>query len=72
MIDGEARTVLEQADAGQWVPPGDVGALVETIVQLADDPQQCTEWGLNGRAFVEAYYSRQAQARMLAQLIVDS
>jgi len=72
MIDGEARTVLERANAGQWVPPGDVDALVGAIVQLADAPEQCTEWGMNGRAFVEAHYSRQAQARMLEQLIVNN
>lgn len=68
-IDGEARAVLERAQGGVFFPPEDVGALVSAIEELAADPAACRRMGENGRRFVEAHYSRQAQARMLNKLL---
>lgn len=68
-IDGEARAVLERAQAGVFFPPEDVAALVEAIRSLAADPAACQRLGSNGRRFVEAHYSRQAQARTLVTLL---
>ncbi len=68
-IDGEARTVLERAQGGRFFPPEDVAALVSTIEDLAADPAACRRMGENGRQFVAAHYSRQAQARALVTLL---
>ena len=68
-IDGEARKILERAQAGVFVEPESVGALVEAIQTLSADRERCQEYGANGRRFVEKYYSRQAQARRLADLL---
>ena len=68
-IEGEARAVLEQARGGVYFPPEDAEALAEAIRQLANDPAACRRLGENGRAFVEAHYSRQAQARTLVALL---
>ncbi len=70
-IDGEARAILERAQAGLYVEPEDPRALAQTIVELAARREWCRELGANGRRFVEAYYSRQAQARALASLLAE-
>ncbi len=70
-IDGEARSVLEQAQAGRYVEPEDPQALASAIVQLAAQREACRALGANGRRFVEAHYSRQAQAKALAQLLQE-
>ena len=70
-IDGEARTVLERAQGGRFFPPEDVAALVSAIEELAADPTACRRMGENGRQFVAAHYSRQAQARALVTLLED-
>lgn len=68
-IDGEARTVLERAQGGRFFPPEDVAALVNAIEDLAGDSTACRRMGENGRQFVAAHYSRQAQARALVTLL---
>lgn len=68
-IDGEARTVLERAQGGVFFPPEDVEALVQAINRLQTAPDACKRFGENGRRFVEAHYSRQAQAQSLVALL---
>ena len=57
-VDGEARRLLERANAGLAVPPEDVSALVEAIVRLAGDPALRSALGASGRAFVEREFDR--------------
>lgn len=68
-IDGESRQVLERAHAGVFVEPESAEAMAETIRALSTDSDRCRAYGRNGRRFVEAHYSRQAQARQLVELL---
>jgi glycosyltransferase involved in cell wall biosynthesis len=68
-MQGEAREVLERAKAGVYVEPESPSALAQTIVELAGNPWPLQRYGRNGRRFVEAHYSRQAQARRLTRLL---
>ena len=68
-IDGESRQVLERAHAGVFVEPESAKAMAEAIRTLSTDRERCREYGANGRRFVEKYYSRQAQARQLVELL---
>ena len=68
-VDGEARAVLERAQAGLFAEPESAEALAKAILSLAGNRPLCREYGANGRRFVEKYYSRQAQARRLADLL---
>ncbi len=70
-IEGEARRVLERAQAGMFVEPESVEAMVEAVRSLAADRQRCQKYGINGRRFVKEHYSRQAQARRLAALLEE-
>jgi len=57
-IDGVIRKVVEQAQAGLAVPPGDPEALASAIRELAADPQKCRTMGMNGRKLIESRFSR--------------
>ncbi len=66
-VDGEARQVLEQANAGLFVPPEDPERLARAIRQLAADPERRQQLGAAGRRHVETHYSRP----VLAQRYLD-
>jgi glycosyltransferase involved in cell wall biosynthesis len=68
-IEGEAQAVLEQSGAGRFVEPENPRALAEALGILAADRTACREMGKQGRSFVEAHYSRQAQARQLERVL---
>ena len=57
-IDGVIRQVVEEADAGIAISPGDAGALADAIRALAANPQKCRTMGMNGRRMIESRYSR--------------
>ena len=57
-LDGEARKLMEEADAGVAIPPEDSDALMRAIELLADDPGLCDRLGKNGRRFVRERFSR--------------
>jgi colanic acid biosynthesis glycosyl transferase WcaI len=68
-VDGEARELIEEAEAGICTPPEDSAALVAAIEELVEDPDLRRRLGENGRRVVVARYSRQAQALQLAELL---
>jgi len=70
-IDGVIRQVIEDADAGVYIPPGDPDALAQAIRSLADQPKQARQMGSRGRQYVEAHFDRSKLADHLAQLMVD-
>jgi len=59
-IDGVIRQVVEEANAGIPVPPGDPARVAEAIRFLAHHPQICREMGSNGRKMIEARFSRRS------------
>lgn len=69
-IDGVIRTVVEGAQAGVFVQPGDPQVLAETIRQMANNPEKCRKMGMNGRILIETQFSRDDFAEKFA-LILD-
>lgn len=68
-IDGVIREVIEQGQAGVFVPPGDPEAMARAIRQFADDRQMVRSMGLNGRRYLEAYFDRPKVAADLDKLL---
>lgn len=68
-IDGVIRQVLEDANAGLAVPPGDPQALADAVLALARDPEKCRRFGLNGRQVVEEKFSRKQLADEFSALL---
>ncbi len=68
-VDGEARQIIDQAQAGVYVPPEDPHALAQALIDLKNNPKAVERMGRNGRDFTERYYSRRKQAIQLAELL---
>jgi glycosyltransferase involved in cell wall biosynthesis len=68
-VDGEARQVMETAQAGVFVNPEDAPALAQAILNLRRQPELGRQMGMRGRAFTERHYSRQAQAGELDRIM---
>lgn len=69
MIDGVIRKVVEAAEGGVFVPPGDPAALAAAVRRLADNPDLGRTLGANARRYVEANFDRAALAEKLAGMI---
>ncbi len=69
MIDGVIRKVVEAAEGGVFVPPGDPAALASAIRRLADDPDLGRRMGASARSYIEANFNRAALAEKLAGVI---
>jgi colanic acid biosynthesis glycosyl transferase WcaI len=66
-VDGEARKMLAEANAGIYVEPEDAGQLMQAILRLAADEAIRKTLGRNGRRYVLANLSR----RQTAQVYID-
>ena len=60
--EGQARQLLNEADAGIAVEPENAAAYRDAIERLAADPALCEQFGANGRAHVVANYTRDRKA----------
>jgi glycosyltransferase involved in cell wall biosynthesis len=70
-IDGVIRQVVEEADAGVFVPPGDAEALAEAILRLAADGEACRRMGVAARRAVERSFDRRQLAAQLLQVMEE-
>ncbi|MFM8319330.1 MAG: glycosyltransferase, partial [Chloroflexota bacterium] len=68
-IDGAIRRVVEAAEGGIFVPPGDAQALADAIACLADDPSGGRQMGLNARRHIEEHFDRGKLAEKLVVII---
>jgi len=65
------REVVEGAQAGIAVPPGDPQAMAQAIRALAADRPRCLEMGRAGRRCVEEEFNRTAVAEKLLLLLEE-
>ena len=70
-IDGVIRQVVESAEAGLFVPPGDPVALAGAIKSLQVRSDTRREMGWNGRSFVCQHFERRKQAEKLSRLLEE-
>jgi glycosyltransferase involved in cell wall biosynthesis len=61
-VDGQARKLLNQAQAGVYIQPGEPEALVQAVMSLYRDPALRSRLGENGREFICKHYSRKQKA----------
>ncbi len=64
-IDGVIREMMEAAQGGVVVPPGDPNSLGDAIRFLAGDRKQGLIFGRNGRRYVEIHFDRPVVAEQL-------
>ncbi len=70
-VDGEARTVLEDAKAGIFVEPENDEQMISAIQKLHNNPGLCQQMGKAGRNYVEQNYSRRQKALELEQILIE-
>jgi glycosyltransferase involved in cell wall biosynthesis len=68
-IDGVIRNVVEAANGGIFVHPGDPQALAEAALQLADHPAEARRMGASARSYVVEHFNRDDHARQFSELI---
>jgi colanic acid biosynthesis glycosyl transferase WcaI len=61
-VDGQARTILEEARGGVAIDPENSDALVNAIRYLAANPEMAGRLGRNGREYIVRNYSRRHTA----------
>jgi colanic acid biosynthesis glycosyl transferase WcaI len=70
-VDGHARKVMEEANAGIFVTPEDPAALADAVIRLAADHALCESLGRNGRQHVLQHFSRQNTAKLYLDVLQD-
>ncbi len=70
-IDGVIREVVENAQAGVFIQPGNAQNMAEVIRQMAANPEKCLQMGINGRQYIEEHFNRQKLTEQLADLFED-
>jgi glycosyltransferase involved in cell wall biosynthesis len=68
-IDGVIREVVEKAQAGVFVPPGDDVALAKAVHFMANDRSKAQAMGLAGREYVTRHFNRTDQASAFLSLL---
>ena len=68
-VDGQAREIMDAAQAGIFVEPENAAVLVEAIKQLVSDEELCAFFGRNGRAFMQRKFSREQTAQTYIELL---
>lgn len=68
-IDGVIRQVVEVANAGIFIQPGNPDALATAILHLSANPALATQMGINGRSYIEQHFNRSHLAIKLIRII---
>jgi glycosyltransferase involved in cell wall biosynthesis len=71
-LDGWLRRLVEENDAGAWVPAGNPDALATRLAVLATDPEGVATMGRNARALAEREFSRDLMAERLARTLEEA
>jgi glycosyltransferase involved in cell wall biosynthesis len=61
-VDGQAREIIERANAGTFFEPENFSALISSIRRLRSTPALCADFGNNGRQYILKYFTRQQTA----------
>lgn len=70
-IDGVIRAVVDEAQAGLAVPPGDAPALAHAVRRLAADPLTARRMGVCGRDYIETHFNRERLAEQLNSILLE-
>jgi glycosyltransferase involved in cell wall biosynthesis len=70
-IDGVIRQVVEEANAGIFVSPGQPRPMADAIRSLARDANQCSAMGQAGKAYIRQHFDRARLAADFANLLAE-
>ena len=70
-VEGQARQVMEAAEAGIFVEPEDPNALVRAVIQLYHSADLRGTLGRNGRDFIVKHLSRKKTAEQYVNVLKE-
>lgn len=62
-VEGEARALLDDANAGIGITPENADELANAVAALADDPHLCETLAASGSSYVRTHFDRSRLAR---------
>jgi colanic acid biosynthesis glycosyl transferase WcaI len=68
-VKGQAREIIEAAQAGICIEPGDVSALRDAVLKLKNDSDLCSILANNGRNYVVQNFSRENTATAYLEIL---
>lgn len=71
-VDGEARILLENEDAGKYVKAENPEELAETILSISDNNEWLIKAGKNGRRLVEEKFNREILAKKYFKILYNN
>lgn len=70
-IEGEAASILKEANAGLTFIPDDSKDLADKILFLKNNPDQLKEYSLTGKDYALKHFNRTKQAELLEKTIIQ-
>jgi glycosyltransferase involved in cell wall biosynthesis len=70
-VDGEARKIIESAQAGVYVTPESVNEFADAIVRLKNDAKLRETLARNGRRHIQEHFSRRKTADQYLRLLEE-
>jgi glycosyltransferase involved in cell wall biosynthesis len=70
-LDGWLRRLVEENEAGVWVPAGNAEGLAGVLLALAGNPEGVARMGRSARALAEREFARDEMADRLAQTLEE-
>ncbi len=71
-VDGQARSIVEDAQAGLYVEPENSKAMTDAILQLAANPDLRSQLGRNGRDYIINKFSRKQTAAAYVKVLEEA
>ena len=68
-VDGQARQIIEEAEAGVFIEPEDDAALAQAVTRLYRDIGLRKALGANGRKYIVDHLSRERTARIYTAVL---
>jgi colanic acid biosynthesis glycosyl transferase WcaI len=68
-VEGQARKILEEAQAGICIEPESPSELAQVVVRLTEDEQLRETLGRNGRRYILQHFSRRQTAKAYIDLL---
>jgi len=70
-VEGQARQIVEEAQAGIAIEPENAAQLVAAIRQLVANPELATTLGQRGREHIQRYFSRGSTAEKYVEVLAS-
>jgi colanic acid biosynthesis glycosyl transferase WcaI len=68
-VDGQARQIIEEAQAGIVIEPEDAAALIRAIIELRENRDLAAAMGQKGREYILQNFSRKGTAEKYIQVL---